>query len=220
MKLPDGHRNGNPVDAEGKLVDWSALGKAATLELFAGYERQGVDMLAVEFSFPAWSTLDELPGLRMFTVLREPAARAMSNFRMDVLNNHIPRERVFGFSAYMNGASLFRADNYYTRFFCRLPPKAKISRDHLDFAKRKLSQFDSVCVLEKGNLPEKLAPLGFDSSVFGWKNANKDKKKFHRFDADKEGFDLKGFPDDPEFFAENRYDYALYAYFMNREAES
>jgi len=218
MKLPEGHRNGNPVDATGKLVDWSGLGKAATLDLFAEYERQGVDMLAVEFSFPAWSTLTEIPDLRMFTVLREPAARALSNFRMDVLNNHIARERVFGFAAFMNGASLFRADNYYTRFFSRIPPKAKICKDHLDFAKRRLAQFDSVCVLEKGNLPEKLAPLGFDRAAFGWQNANRDKKKFQTFDVEQEGIDLKSFPDDPEFYAVNCYDYALYAYFMNKEA--
>lgn len=215
MKLPEGHRNGNPFDSNGQRVNWDTLGKAATLDLFAEYERQGVDMVAVEFSFPAWGTLAEIPDLKMFTVLREPAARALSNFRMDVLGNNLARERTFGFSSYINNSTLFRADNFYTRFFCRIPPKARICKDHLDFARRKLETFDSVCILEQGNLPEKLSPLGFDKAAFGWKNANHRKKKFHNFDTEKEGFDLRKFPDDPEFYASNAYDYALYAYFLH-----
>ena len=176
MKLTEGHRNGNPVNDEGKPLDWTTLNREQTIEKFSGFQRQGVDMVAVEFSFPTWQVLEEVSrevgGLRMFTVLRDPAARALSNYRMDVLNNLIPRDRLFGFYGFMNGASLFRTDNFYTRFFCRIPPKARISRDHLQFAKKKLSGFDQVCVLERGDMAQRLAPLGFREESFGWLNVN------------------------------------------------
>ena len=217
MKLPEGHRNGNPVDSDGKVIDWANLGKSATLDFLEKCDAQGVDMLSVEFSFPSWSTLAEVPNLKMFTVLRDPAARALSNYRMDVLNNHVLRDRIFGFQSFMNGASIFRSDNFYTRFFCRVPPNAKLCRENLDFAKRRLEGLDAVCVLEKGNLPEKLEPLGFRAESFGWANANKSKKKFQNYDSEREELDLKSFPGDPQFFAENCYDYALYAYFLDKE---
>lgn len=215
LKLPENHRNGNPFDQNGKRIDWDALSAEQAVDQLEGLKKQGVDMIALEFNTPAWSVLDQIDGLRLFTILRDPAARALSNFRMDVRNHAPLRRQVFGVPSYMNDSSLFRSNNYYTRFFCGVGPKAKLGRDHLQFAKHKLATFEQVCILERGDMAQKLAPLGFKEESFGWKNEGKSKKPSD-FDPEKEWLDLKAFPDDPQFFAENCYDYALYAHFMYR----
>lgn len=219
MKLAPGHRNGNPVDADGKVIKWGDLNEDATLEVFSALERDGVDLVAFEFSFPPWATLAKLPNTRVFTVLREPAARAFSNYRMDVANGYVSQERVFGFYSFMNNASLIRSHNYYTRFFSGVGPRAKITQDHLHFAKKRLAEFETVCIVEHGNLADHLGPFGFEPSAFRWENSSNHNRKVR--EVNKQGeFDLATFPDDPQFFADNCFDYALYAHFLNRQVKA
>ena len=218
MRLPDGHRNGNPVDGDGRIIDWAKLPDDETQALLEEYKRSGIDMISFEFSMPKWSVLEAVEGLEFFTVLREPIARAFSNYRMDILNNYVKRDRVFGFASYMSSESLFRSDNYYTRFFSRVSPKAKLTRDHLAFARRRLEGFSAVAVLERNNLAQKFRPLGFDPDAFTPTNTRAGKKKkIERYRENPDQIDIDTFPVDPDFHAENMFDTALYAYFLHMD---
>ena len=218
MKLPEGHRNGNPVDAEGTRITWSDLPDDAVFERFETFRRDSVDMVAFEFDSPFWSVLERIDGLRLFTVLREPNARSFSNFRMDVLNGDLRKARfVYGYNTYQNFTGLFRATNYYTRFFSRCPLTEEVTRDHLNFALSRLNTFDSVCVLETGSLPAHLGRLGFAPETLGQFNASTAERVRTYADQPHPHFDVETFPAEPEFFVRNAYDCALYSWCLSRD---
>ncbi|WP_028029721.1 hypothetical protein [Gemmobacter nectariphilus] len=219
LKLPDSHANGNPLGADGQLIDWKTLSEDQTLETLGGFQAQGVEFLCFEFSTPKWGILKKLPGLQLITVLRDPQARAFSNFRMFVLNEPEKRQSVKNFDSFMNNRSLFRSNNFYTRFFTRTGIKAELDDSHLGGAIRNLNGFDAVCILERGNMAERLEPFGFRPEAFGWKNANVHKKKFINFDSDKHGIDITTYPDTASFQRKNALDYALYSYFLHKDLE-
>lgn len=213
IRLPQTHRNGNLLDAEGKVLRWSALSTEEALERIATERAQGTEMLCFEFDYPDWTALRSIPGTQWFTVLRDPMARAFSNYRMDVLAGFVKQGQVLGFDSYMNGASLFRADNYYVRFFSGRfgPGRDPVSRDHLALALRRLEELDAVAILEQGTLAETLSPLGFKAESFGWRNRHEVRRQKDDAPAWTADLDIDSFPVEPEFYQRHAFDYALYA---------
>ncbi len=217
LTLPDQHSNGNPRDGSGELIAWNQMEDKAALEALQGFQDAGVSFMCFEFSTPKWSVIDKLKGVRFATVLREPQARAFSNYRMAVLNN--PKkmyESVFGFQSYMRGNALTTSSNYYTRFFTRARPQDALTTEHLDFTLNRLNDFDVVGVLERNNLGDRFADLGFDPEAFGWKNASKSKKEFTKLEK-KGQLDVSTYPTSPEFFQAHNLDATLYSYFLHND---
>ena len=219
LKLPLQHSNGNPLGNDGKPLKWTAMSEEQTIETITGFQSEGVQLFCCEFSIPQWKCIKKIKGLNLVTVLREPQARAFSNLRMDILNGHIPRDAVDSFSSFMNNSTLFRSNDYYTRFFTRRGPKAELNETDLQKAIRNLNNFDAVCILERGNMAERLEPFGFRPETFGWKHANIRKKKFVTFAPEKQGIDITTYPETASFQRNNALDYALYSYFLHKDVE-
>lgn len=220
LKLPAAHANGNPVGADGELINWRALSEAATVETITRFRDEGVGFFCVEHTVPRWPALRRIDGLEFVTVLREPQARAFSNFRMDVLNRLVTLKKGTDFAAYMNDRSLFRSHNFYTRFFARIAAGVELTDDHFARALAVLDRFAAVCILERGNLGERLAPFGFAPEAFGWKNVNARKKRFVTYDVEATGVDIVTFPQTAEFHRLNAYDSALYSQFLHKDMET
>jgi hypothetical protein len=219
FKLPQSHANGNPLDAEGKLINWSRLSDEETLQTFSSLYDEGVNFFCFEFSVPKWSLLSAIENLHFITVLREPLARSYSNFKMDILNRYIDPVKISEFSKYTNGDNLVQSNNFYTRFFSGLKCWEPVNENHLENAIRIINQFDAVSILERGNLSQRLAPLGFDPASFGWQNSTMGKKKFEKYDEENEKIKIKSYPVITDFQKNNTLDYALYSYFLHKDVE-
>ena len=220
FKLPQDHRNGNPLDSEGKAIKWFRLSDEEATRNISRLNDEGVNFFCFEFSIPKFSVLDKFEDFHYITVLRDPLARAYSNFKMDVFHRYVDPVKISHFSKYMNGDNLVQSNNYYTRFFSGLRNQGSVDKSHLETAIKFIHKFDMVCILERGNMNQKLAPLGFDPEVFGWKNSAKAKKRFQNNDVQNSDVKINSFPICAEFQKNNAFDYALYSYFLHKNLES
>ena len=214
MRLPDNHVNGLPFHDDGRRVRWSRMSNEDSFNLISRYRDQGVDLMCFEFDFPRWSVLNQLTELTFFTVLRDPMARAWSNYRYTMGRAKAKGIEPMTFDDWLDGSGLFRANDFYTRFFCRTDPSEHLTQSRCDSVIKKLATFACVAILERNNLAERLAPLGFDETAFGWKNAGDSGSPAT---ASADHGQLPHFPTRQRWYRNNALDYALYAYFLNAD---
>jgi hypothetical protein len=158
LRLPARHQNGNLLRDDGRPLKYRGMAQADLTTLLRAEQDAGTQFVAMEWDFPPFEHLHAIPGLRLFTSLRDPLARAMSNFRMDKVAGWIDPD--MDFAAYINGDALYRSDNYYTKMLCLLWPKDTASATHGDRALAALATFAAVIVVEQGNLAPVLAQFG------------------------------------------------------------
>ena len=208
LRLPEVHQNGNLLDADAKPLKYRGMRRQDLIALLQRHRDDGVQFFAMEWDFPRFHMFDALPDLRFFTSLREPVARAISNFRMDKVAGWIAPEMRFG--DYINGDALYRSDNYYTRILGQLWPKDTATPADLDHALAVLAGFEAVIVVEQGNMAQVLPRFGIAAEP----------RRFNRFDAEAARARLG---DDwhlrvsqreiGDFIARNAFDFALYRHF-------
>lgn len=215
MQLPARHRNGNPIDADDQRIDWDLISDEEALDTLRRLQDSGVDLLCFEFNTPSWRVLEQIEGLQTFTVIREPLSRTFSNYRNDVVAGALT-DGIYGFASYTAVDKLFRAPNFYTRFFTRAEVTDRLTIDHLHAAIAYLEDMERVAVLERGNLGAQLEGLGFAPDAFEWKNANANKTKFKKLLDRGSRLDVTTYPTDPGFCEKNALDMVLYSYFLNK----
>lgn len=162
FKLPRGHKNGNLRTADGGNLRYVGISRAAFDALIADLRRDEVDFFSMEFDFPPTEYFTA-QGIDLFTVLRHPFSRAVSNFRYAKIRGNAPPDR--SFREFMNkewtkDGPLSRASNYYIRKLCQLSPVDPVTEAHLSQASENLSKFNEVVILEAGNLECQLMRLG------------------------------------------------------------
>ncbi|WP_131196530.1 hypothetical protein [Lichenihabitans psoromatis] len=166
LKLPATHQNANLIDAHGGPIYFGDKSKSALKDIFNQQIDSGTTFMAMEWDFPNIDNLPDDLGLRLFTVLRDPLARAVSNYRMDKLNGWVSKRSTF--PSYMNNHGLYRSANYYVKKLNNIGSREQVRPEHLRSALNALNQFDLVCVLEHRSMSSNLATLGigFDPSHY------------------------------------------------------
>ena len=133
LRLPDGHANGHPLSETGGMLTFCDKTAEQVGAILDDFEFQGIECFAMEWDFVHQSALAALRKTRLVTVLRDPLARAISNFRMDVVN-HWCGDMCFGLATYLDQSETFRSNNYYTRLLCSLAPSVAVTVDHVQYA--------------------------------------------------------------------------------------
>ncbi len=208
LRLPAVHQNGNLLNAAGKPVKYRPMPRRDVVALLRRQIDAGVEFMAMEWDFPRWDTFDGIDGLRFFTTLRDPLARAISNFKMDKVAGWIAQD--LSFRPYLNGAALYCADNYYVKMLGQLRPRDVVIPADLDYALAVLARFEGVIVVEQGNMHDVLARFGIAPEP----------QRFNAFDGDaarnRLGNDRQLWVSQAEirdFIARNAFDYTLYRHF-------
>jgi hypothetical protein len=147
-KLYENNANGNPLDENSDVIE---LWKYDQLELSSFIDRchgSGVGFVATEWGVPDIDFLSSREDIVLVTVLRDPYARFVSNFRFDVKNGFTDST---DFNSYLNnGDGLYTADNYYTRMLSSKGCGESLSSSDLDTSVAMLKKFDHVATVEKG----------------------------------------------------------------------
>ena len=207
LRLPAQHQNGNLIAADDRPIKYRGMPSADLAALLDRQSDAGVQFMAMEWDFPRPEQFAGTRALRTFTSLRDPLARAISNFRMDKVAGHIDPAVRFG--DYINGDALYCSDNYYVKMLCQLWPKDHATPADLAFAMDVLASFEAVIVIEQANMPQVLARFGITPEA----------TRHNAFHADPahypSGDDPRLWISDREirdFIARNTLDYALYCH--------
>ena len=168
--LPADHRNGNLPEAEGRQVFYAGMPRERLRAILSRERARGTNFLAMEWDFPC---IEDFPcdlGLRFLTVLRDPLARARSNFRMDKVNGWCDHPDVT-FTGHFDGLWLYRSHDYYTRKLCAAGRHRALRGEDFTRADAVLARFDAVIVLGRDNVDPCLARLGMDQADPGARHA-------------------------------------------------
>jgi len=208
LRLPTAHRNGNLIGEADRPIKYRHVTAPDLVALLQQQIDEGVQFMAMEWDFPRWEMFDGLTGLRFFTSLRDPLARAISNFRMDKIAGWIGHE--VSFTDYINGDALYCSDNYYIKMLCQLWPKDTATAADRDYAISVLVRFEGIIVVEQGNMAEVLTRLGLTPPS----------ARFNAYEAEAAG---NGGPNERQlrashselrdFIARNTLDYEIYRHF-------
>ena len=158
LRLPAQHQNGNLLRDDGRPLKYRGMTADDVRAVIEQERDAGTQFMAIEWDCPPIEQLRAIADVRLLTSLRDPLARAISNFRMDKVAGWIAPE--VDFAAYINGDALYASDNYYTKMLCQLWPKDTASAAHGERALAALDAFEAVIVVEQGNLAACLASFG------------------------------------------------------------
>ena len=225
LTLPPSHENGHPKDEYGAFIEFDNITFERLSSLFQTWLNHGVQFVALEWSFPPIELLVQISGLTLCTVIRDPFARMISNFKMDVAHNWLFR-RVYSLEDYMDSSVNFRSDNYYIKIICGLSPEnSVIKAKHINYAQKFFEKMDFIEVLERKTMSGFLEKIGIDQKYH---------KKSNVADAESTAFneslsvllkpELLGVEQN-EFIERNLADYFIYHNLLaktisNKEVES
>lgn len=136
--------------------------------------RSGVEFFAIEMDFPQIEYFEcDIP-IELFTVVRDPWDRAVSNFRYAKLVGNARPDmsfREFMNRSYSMPGPLPRSSNYFTRKLCSAESVEKLAPSHLDRALKVIESFRSVILLNHDDLEKELQKLGMGAEVKSKKRA-------------------------------------------------
>lgn len=208
LRLPARHRNGNLLHPDDSPIKYRRMSREDLHALLRQQIDDGVEFMAMEWDFPRFEMFEGIEGLRFFTTLREPLARAVSNFKMDKVAGWCDRDTRF--ADYINGDALYRSDNYYVKILCQLWPKDTVRPEDEAYARAVLDRFEAVIVVEQGHMAAMLERFGIMQET----------RKFNTFSRDsaeeKLGDDVVLEPDQTEiraYLRANAADYAIYRHY-------
>ena len=162
LNLPSPHRNGNLLDASGAAVKYAPLDDDQAREILRTQRDAGVDFMAMEWDFPSIRAIPRRD-VQIFTVLRDPLERAVSNFKYAKLRGSTKETTNFReFFGRSSGARqpLSRSNNYYVRKLSAGAPDKTLVVEDLRSAEAALRRFASVILLGKDDLQVSLMSLG------------------------------------------------------------
>ena len=168
LRLPVEHHNGNLVDARGKHVRYDRLPRADLHRLLEQQQADGVEFFAMEWDFPILEDLEGVVPLEIFTVLRDPYERVLSNYRFAKLTGAVRQEVVFQQFmnwSYTKAGPLARSSNYFTRKLSAAESMDSLDERNLDRAMEVLSKFKTVVILGVQDLDAELAKIGLTAEV-------------------------------------------------------
>jgi hypothetical protein len=208
MRLPKSHKNGNLIGEDDRPIKYRRLARPDLAALLQRQIDDGVQFMAMEWDFPRWEMFEGLAPLRFFTSLRDPLARAISNFRMDKVAGWIDRD--VAFADYVNGDALYCSDNYYVKILCQLWPKDMATPADRDYAMAVLARFEAVIVVEQGNMGDVLARFGMTPperrfNVFAAEAAREGELNARQMAVSQ--------PEIRDFIARNALDYDIYRHY-------
>ena len=165
-RFPPSHRNGNIVNDDGSAIKYRTMPKLALSRLLHGLQDGGVEFFAMEWDFPEVEHFDCAVPVDLFTVIRDPFSRAVSNYRFSKITGEIDREA--SFREAMNGSytrpgPLHRSANYYTRKLCSTTAREELDEDYVLRAIEVLNWFRSVIIVGRDSLETELAKLGIEA---------------------------------------------------------
>ena len=176
-RFPDRHENGNPCDERGRADRPWELSTAGLHRYIDGLRADGITFVASEWGVPDTSVLAARDDVTSITVVREPVARIVSNFRYDLAIGAYGAGAAPSLAEYVDHhVASHTWSNYYTRMLLGTDWVADLDPTELiDRAWERLSRMDEVVRLEDPNWQSRLA------ARTGWSG---DPVRIHQTDAD------------------------------------
>ncbi|MBK1833421.1 hypothetical protein JIN78_05040 [Roseibacillus ishigakijimensis] len=171
--------NGNILEEDGTEIDYRALDGDGLRSLVSRLLNGGVTFVASEFSVPNLEVLLAHPQVKVFTFLREPGARFLSNFRYDYQHQFF-RGDCDWTTFFRHKEQSFYYENYYTRILSRVLT-GNLRQKDCERAYEMIKSFDFVGVLED----ERSWSCFFEWA--GWEpvrlnaNSSSDRRAFFRY---------------------------------------
>jgi len=208
FKLPARHVNGYLVNDDGSPLMWSWLTFEQISSVIEAQRKDGVEFLAIEWDFAPMAYFVRIENIKFFTVLRDPLARALSNFRYDKAYGWI--ERNLAFPDFIDDSGLYRANNYYVKKLSNVNCRGSVGDEHLAQAISALLSFEKVIDMDCCIVSEELKLLGISRAPDGLVNtfeARPDKDSVTKKDM------LVSIGEARSFIERNAHDYALFHHF-------
>jgi len=159
------HSNGNPLNADGKLIRLWEM-DAAELSSFVDHcEQEDITFVATEWRAPDFTILASDSRVILITCIRDPLDRFLSEFYYSLYRGHGDTR---SFEAFVNSKQTFSTFtnsmfNYYCRIFSRYNDNPEpIDQEQFELAKSALSLFHCCAVLKEND------PFADISKVLGW----------------------------------------------------
>ncbi len=181
LRLPAQNHNGNLLSADGKHVRYDHLPREDLHRLLERQQADGVEFFAMEWDFPAVEDLEAAPTpVEIFTVVRDPYDRAVSNYRFAKLTGAVRKDVVFQEFmnwSYSKSGPLARSSNYFVRKLSAADSVAPLDETHLDRAMTVLGRFRAAIVLGAQDLDVELAKIGISAEAKVAKRTSELKRK-------------------------------------------
>jgi len=213
FSLPEGHKNGNLMNGDGRFVMYARMTKERLRTTLQDQVDAGVNFLAMEWDFPAFEKFPSDMPIRFVTVLRNPLVRAISNWKNDKVNRRCAED--VSFASFMDGSATFRSHNYFVRMLASLSAKDEVTLEHFNYAVSVLKKFDAVVPLDSsGRTLKQLSAVGITVKPEHHKNRFARKQDVAKDFA--KSFLTIHTDELAEYCAKNHYDFALFTMFSHR----
>jgi len=192
------NKNGNPHNANGVIPFWNFHPKKFS-NFYQNVRRKNIQFLAMEWNF--FTRRIPWKKFHFLTVVRDPYERFISNMNVDKAKNpHNYMRRNIIITRKRKLLVSFNKPNYYVRMLNGLgaQPDAVLTTAHLEKAKRVLSKFHTVVILEMKPSFRQLTSLGLPQQKLSMKS-NKSSRKTY-------------FMSKPDFEKRNQLDRKLYLF--------
>ncbi|WP_062516203.1 hypothetical protein [Demequina gelatinilytica] len=159
------HANGNPLDERGKVHRPWDLSAEALHAYVDDLLDSGVTFIATEWAVPALEVLGARPDVQIVTVMREPVARLISNFRYDYANGYTEHTDIIDYVD--DHIAPHTSTSYYTKMLLGADWQEDAEPEELlTVAQQRLEQMDVVGVLEQSGWVDEIC------ETLGWEPAD------------------------------------------------
>lgn len=179
QKFPN-HANGNPHNDKGVILFWK-FSPGRFSRFYQKLSNNGTKFIAMEWNF--FQRPIPWKKFHFLTVIRDPYERFISNMNVDGETKPIKylRKNIIIKRKTRKITVCFNTPNYYVRMLNGLgdKPHLRMTRVHLERAKKVLSKFHTVVVLEMKDSFSQLTALGVPHEMLNTRsNASSTKRYF------------------------------------------
>lgn len=194
------NRNGNPLWLDKKYVNFWDYNREE-FNIFKNILLEcNIEFIAFEWNYFKFYKEIDYSNIELITCIREPYKRFISNMCVDKYNDSYKYNNAT-ISERRRGVVNYNKYNYYTKMLNGFGnrPNIQINDEHLEIAKKNLSKFSIILILEDKNTFKLLQKYKKICTHKIHKNKNKNKK-------------IRNVIDINDFKKKNKYDYELYEY--------
>ena len=155
---PPLHANGNPLDQQGKPINFDALDKKDLKNLVDKLLKSGTTFCCSEFSHPKLEWLKEDSRIKTVTILRHPIKRMISNWKFDFINDYHSGTREL--SRYTRQPYPWCSTSYYTNTLAAMikpDSTGDDGRSSKENALQAIKYFDMITIQENTKSMQDLA---------------------------------------------------------------